>query len=200
MSKRQIVLASNNTGKIAEVTEYLDPLGWAVLPQSNWSIPSAPEPHGTFLENALSKARFVAQRTKGPVLSDDSGLCVPALGGAPGVDSRLYAGSEATDEQNVQKLLNVLSGVQTREAYFYCVLVYLESATDPAPKVWDGRWWGSITRERQEGHGGFGYDPVFWVKDLQCVAANLTRSQKNQLSHRGQALRYMVRYWEKERA
>ena len=199
MSKRQIVFASNNVGKIAEATEYLAPLGWQVLPQSNWQIPSAPEPHETFLENALSKARFVAQRVQGPVLSDDSGLCIPVLGGAPGVNSRFYAGSTASDEQNMRKLLHQLEGVQTREAYFYCVLVYLESARDPTPKIWEGRWWGSIATE-PDGSGGFGYDPVFWVEELACMASHLTRAQKNQWSHRGQALRSMVRFWEEGHA
>lgn len=199
MSKRPVVLASNNANKIAEVTEYLAPLGWEVLPQSHWGIPSAPEPYETFLENALSKARFVAKRVQGAVLSDDSGLCVPALDGMPGVNSRFYAGNLATDEQNVQKLLRDLDGVRAREAYFYCVLVFLESPMDPTPKIWEGRWWGSIAKE-PEGSGGFGYDPVFWVDELACMVSNLTRPQKNQYSHRGQALRSMVRYWKQEHA
>ncbi|MEW9810131.1 MAG: RdgB/HAM1 family non-canonical purine NTP pyrophosphatase [Candidatus Symbiodolus clandestinus] len=192
MSK-PIVLATGNSGKIAELTPVLQNLGLNPIPQSQWSIPTVAENGMTFVENALLKARHCAQHTGIPVLADDAGLVVDALQGAPGLYSARYAGESASDLDNNLKLLQQLQLLPTanRSAHFYCVLVYLSHATNPAPLIAEGRWQGQIAYQPL-GDQGFGYDPLFYLPEQHCSAAQLSREQKNQLSHRGQALRRLL--------
>ncbi|MGM0767811.1 MAG: RdgB/HAM1 family non-canonical purine NTP pyrophosphatase [Pseudomonadota bacterium] len=190
---RKLVIASNNKGKIAELTDLLGPLGLHPVAQGELGVSEAEEPAVTFVENAILKARHAARETGLPALADDSGLAVDALGGAPGVRSARYAGPQASDRDNVDALLKALAGVPDweRGAQFHCVLVYLRHADDPTPVICHGRWPGTIlTAER--GDGGFGYDPVFWVPETGCSAAELTREQKGRISHRGQALAQLL--------
>lgn len=182
----RLVLASNNTGKLQELTALLAPLSIKVLPQSAWRIPDAPEPHPTFVENALAKARHAAKLTGLPALSDDSGLCVDALSGAPGVRSARLAGEPSDDARNNAQLLHLMSGVAERSARYYCVLVLLRHQDDPQPLIAEGEWHGAIL-DAPRGDGGFGYDPLFWLADLHCTAAELPLAEKNRLSHRARA-------------
>ena len=186
-----IVLASNNPGKLRELSALLAPLGFAPRPQSELGVGEAEEPHETFLENALAKARHAARATGLAAIADDSGLCVPALGGAPGVHSAHYAGSDGDrdqrDARNNAKLVAALRGERARAAYYYCVLVLLRSPADPTPVVADARWHGEIL-ERPRGSGGFGYDPHFLLPAIGLTAAELDPREKNRVSHRGQAL------------
>lgn len=188
-----IVLASDNAGKVREINQVLAELGLAVVPQSQFGVPSAEETGLTFVENAILKARNAAQHTGHPAIADDSGLEVDALGGAPGVRSARYAGPAATDRANLEKLLAALSDVpQTRrEARFQCVMVYLRRADDPTPIIASGTWDGVIAAAPR-GANGFGYDPVFLVAGRDCTSAELPPEEKNRLSHRGQALRALV--------
>lgn len=184
---RRIVLASSNAGKLREFRALLQPLDFDVVAQGDLGIESAEEPHFTFIENALAKARHAAARSGLPALADDSGLCVRALGGAPGVHSARFA-AEATDIANNAELLRRLQDQQERRAHYVCVLVAVCSADDPEPLVSDARWHGEILRQPR-GTGGFGYDPLFFVPECGCSAAELTAGHKNRISHRGLALR-----------
>jgi len=185
----KLVIASNNRGKIAELSELLAPLGIRPVAQGELGVSEAEEPAVTFVENAILKARHAARATGLPALADDSGLAVDALGGQPGVRSARYAGEQASDQDNIQALLQALADVPDgdRGAQFHCVLVYLRHADDPTPIICHGRWPGSILKEPR-GEGGFGYDPVFLVPEKGCSAAELTRAEKSHISHRGRAL------------
>ena len=195
--KRQIVLASGNAGKLAEFQHLFAPLQWTVQPQSDFGIgstlPEAEESGLTFIENAIIKARYAAEVSGLPAISDDSGLAVDYLQGAPGIYSARYAGTEASAEDNNQKLLKALHGVPSaqRSARFHCVLVYLRHAADPTPIIAHGIWDGFIIEEAL-GHEGFGYDPLFFVPSEHCTAAELGKVRKNQLSHRFQALQQLM--------
>ena len=187
----RLVLASNNAGKAREFNELLAPLGIAVQPQSDFGVPEADEPFPGFVENAIAKARHAARHTGLPALADDSGLCVAALGGAPGIHSARYAGEPKSDQRNIDKLLAELSGVDDRRAHFVCVLALVRSADDPQPIIAEGEWHGSILAAPR-GNNGFGYDPLFWLDDLQQTAAELDPPLKNMLSHRGAACRHLI--------
>jgi XTP/dITP diphosphohydrolase len=190
------VLATSNRGKAAELSALLASAGITLqlTAQAEFGVSSPAETEATFVENALLKARHAARSTGLPAIADDSGLVVPALGGAPGVHSARYAGEGADDRANVAKLLAALAApTLERSAKFYCVLVALERADDPAPLIATGAWAGTIAHEPR-GAGGFGYDPVFLVPDLGCTAAELTAEQKNRMSHRGAALRRLVEF------
>lgn len=186
-----LVLASNNAGKLKEFGELLAPLGFIVKPQRDFDIPEADEPHKTFVENALEKARHASRLTGLPAMADDSGICVKALGGAPGVLSARYAGEPKSDARNNAKLISDLAAHSDKSAYYYCVLVFVRHADDPQPVIADGRWDGQVITEAR-GQGGFGYDPHFLVPQLGKTAAELPSEQKNLYSHRGQALRMLV--------
>ncbi len=192
--QRTVVLASNNAGKLEEFSSLLAPLGLELRKQSELGISEAEEPHATFVENALAKARHVAQLSGLPALADDSGVCVPTLGGAPGVLSARYAGEPKSDARNNQKLIHDLSTHEDKSAYYYCVLVYLRHADDPQPVIAEGRWDGKIIATPR-GANGFGYDPHFWIPSLNKTADELSAEEKNQLSHRGQALRALIAKW-----
>lgn len=197
MAPQTLILASNNSAKVQELQALLQPLGLNVVRQSELNIPEADEPHGTFVENALAKARHAAQLSGLPALADDSGICVEALLGAPGVISAHYAGFPKSDAANNQKLVADLAGVANRRAHYVCVLVLVRSATDPEPIIAEGRWWGEVVATPQ-GQGGFGYDPHFYLPELQKTAAQLTAEQKNQFSHRAQALQGLLARLERE--
>lgn len=184
-----LVIASNNQGKITELSDLLSPLGLQPVAQGELGVSEAEEPAVTFVENAILKARHAARVTGLPALADDSGLSVDALNGQPGVRSARYAGDNATDADNVQALLTAMQQVPEgqRSAQFHCVLVYLRHADDPTPIICHGRWPGQILTSPR-GDGGFGYDPVFLAPEHNCSAAELTRQQKGSISHRGRAL------------
>ncbi len=184
---QKIVLASNNAKKLKELSALLTPLGIQLIPQGELGVPEAEEPHYTFLENALAKARHAAQLTGLPALADDSGLCVKALGGAPGVQSARYAGEPKSDARNNEKLLAALTGVADRRAHFVSLLVLVRHGDDPQPLVAEGEWHGEII-DQYRGEGGFGYDPLFYVPAEKATAAELSAEVKNRLSHRGQAM------------
>jgi XTP/dITP diphosphohydrolase len=186
-----IVLASNNAGKVREFSALLGPAGFDLRPQSEFDVPEAEEPFMTFVENALTKARHAARLTGLPALADDSGVCVNALGGAPGVLSARYAGEPKSDAANNRKLVADLAAQTDRSAYYYCVLVFVRHADDPQPVIADGRWDGEIVAQAR-GDGGFGYDPHFWLPQLGKTAAQLSADEKNRCSHRAQALRALV--------
>lgn len=189
--KRPLVLASNNRGKLAEFDRLLAPLGFAIQTQAELNISEAEEPYPTFIENALTKARHAARESSLPALADDSGICVPALSGAPGVFSARYAGEPKSDAANNAKLVADLQEHKDKSAYYYCVLVYLRHADDPQPVIADARWFGEVIDEPR-GQGGFGYDPHFWLPSLNKTAAELAPEEKNQISHRAQALRILI--------
>lgn len=186
----KLVLASNNQGKLKEFGELLLPLGFEVHAQQEFNVPEVAEPYPSFVENALTKARHAARHTGLPALADDSGICAPALGGAPGVHSARYAGEPRSDEANNQKLIRELAGLDA-SVYYYCVLVFIRHADDPQPVIADGRWHGQLIAQAQ-GQGGFGYDPYFWLPSLNKTVAQLPAEDKNRLSHRGQALRSLI--------
>lgn len=188
---KKLVLASNNAKKMKELNALLAPLGFEVIPQGQLGIPEAEEPHCTFVENALAKARHAAQLSGLPALADDSGLCVAALGGAPGVYSARYAGEPKSDARNNAKLLTDLAGQSDRRAHFACVLVLVRAADDPQPIIAEGEWHGEILTA-QRGADGFGYDPLFYVPTHCQTAAELDGAIKNQLSHRGQAMQKLI--------
>ena len=188
---QKIVLASNNAKKLKELSALLMPLGIQLIPQGELGVPEAEEPHHTFLENALAKARHAAQLTGLPALADDSGLCVKALGGAPGVQSARYAGEPKSDARNNEKLLAALAGVADRRAHFVSLLVLVRHGEDPQPLVAEGEWHGEIIGDYR-GEGGFGYDPLFYVPAEQATAAELAAEVKNRLSHRGQAMARLI--------
>lgn len=185
---KKIVLASNNQGKLKEFYQILSPLGVELHSQSEFDVPEADEPFFTFVENALAKARHASKLTGLPALADDSGICVNALQGAPGVFSARYAGEPKSDSRNNQKLIVDLQNKADKSAYYYCVLVLVRSEHDPQPVIADGIWTGEIVASAR-GENGFGYDPHFWIPSLNKTVAELSAEQKNQLSHRGQALR-----------
>ena len=188
---RTLVLASNNSGKLKEFNAMLAPIGFEVHAQGGFNVPEADEPHLSFVENALEKARHAARLTGLPALADDSGVCANALGGAPGVLSARYAGEPKSDVRNNQKLIADLAAYADKSAYYYCVLVLVRHADDPQPVIAEGRWDGEIIAMAR-GQGGFGYDPHFWLAALGKTAAELDSEEKNRLSHRGQALRTLV--------
>lgn len=188
---RTLILASNNAGKLKEFSALLAPINFDLHTQSEFNVPEAEEPHVTFIENAIAKARHAARLTGKPALADDSGVCVNALGGAPGVYSARYAGEPKSDQRNNEKLIADLAAHEDKSAYYYCVLVFVRHADDPQPVIADGRWNGEMI-DTPRGQGGFGYDPYFWIPELQKTAAELSSEEKNRLSHRGQALRALI--------
>jgi XTP/dITP diphosphohydrolase len=188
---QKLILASNNPGKLREFSQLLAPLDFALLPQAGFAVPEADEPHVTFIENALAKARHAAHHTGLPALADDSGLVVLALGGAPGVHSARYAGEPKDDRRNNQKLVAALANVADRRAHYVAVLVLVRHADDPQPLIGEGEWHGEIIATPR-GDGGFGYDPHFFIPDLQRTAAELDAAEKNRRSHRGQALAQLI--------
>jgi XTP/dITP diphosphohydrolase len=189
---RKLVIASNNPGKLREFQFLLQPLGIEVLTQAQLGISEAEEPHVTFVENALAKARHVSRLSGLPTLADDSGICVAAMNGAPGVLSARYAGDNPkSDQRNNEKLLQDMQGIADRRAHYYCVLVLLHHADDPQPLIAEGEWRGEIAH-REQGDGGFGYDPLFWLPEFGKTSAQLGREQKHAISHRGKALRVLL--------
>ena len=184
---KQLVLASNNPGKIREISAILASLAIEVVPQAQFNIPEADEPHGTFIENALAKARHAAAASGLPALADDSGICVDALDGAPGVYSARFAGDPKSDERNNQRLLELLAHSDNRTARYYCVIVVLRHVDDPQPLIAEGEWQGEVLRAPR-GTGGFGYDPLFLDPALGLTGAELPMEKKNRISHRGKAL------------
>lgn len=204
----RVVLASNNAGKLREMRALLDDAGVTLVAQAELGVPDAEEPHPTFIENALAKARHAAALSGLPALADDSGVCVPVLGGAPGVRSARYAADsvagaapestshgtgarERADAANNAKLVAALARSEDRRAYYYCALVLVRSADDPQPIIADGSWHGEIVDEPR-GANGFGYDPHFLVADRGLTAAELDAAEKNRISHRGQAMRALL--------
>jgi len=188
---KKLVLASGNAGKLREFGQLLAPFDFEVLPQSAFNVPEADEPHVTFVENAIAKARHAALLTGLPALADDSGLCVGALGGAPGVFSARYGGEPKSDARNNAKLLADLSGIKDRRAHYVAVLVLMRSAVDPQPIITEGEWHGEII-DVPRGAGGFGYDPYFMVPGTGMTVAELPHEEKNRRSHRGQALAQLI--------
>lgn len=188
---KQLVIASGNAHKLDEIGLLLQPLGIEVLPQSVFNVPEAAEPHATFIENALAKARHAARLTGLPALADDSGICVEALGGAPGVISAIYAGEPRSDARNNEKLLRALHGIRDRRAHYHCALVLLRHADDPQPIIAEGQWHGVIL-EAPRGEGGFGYDPLFLDPTFEKTVAEISMADKNRISHRGKALAVLL--------
>ena len=184
---KKLVIASNNPGKLREIDRILSPLGMEVLPQSVFNIPEAEEPHCTFIENCLAKARHASELSGLPALADDSGICVDALNGAPGVYSARFAGEPKSDERNNLKLLESLAHEANRKAHYYCVIVLVRHPHDPQPLIAEGVWEGEILHGPR-GTGGFGYDPLFLVPGLDQTGAELSMDIKNSISHRGKAL------------
>ena len=191
----KLVLASNNAKKLKELNAILAPLGWERVPQGELGVPEAEEPHVTFVENALAKARHAAHLTGLPALADDSGLCVDLLGGAPGVQSARYAQSTTdepkSDARNNEKLLEALGKNSHRDAHFVSVIVFVRHADDPQPLIAEGEWHGQILAAAR-GDSGFGYDPLFYLPEFDKTAAELDPATKNAVSHRGQALQALV--------
>jgi len=188
---KKLVLASNNAGKLREFQALLTPLHFEVIPQGQLGIPSCEEPFQTFVENALAKARHASAASGLPALADDSGICVQALGNRPGVLSARFAGDLANDEANNQLLITSLRGISNRAAHYVCALVMVNSADDPEPLIVQTRWNGVIVDQAQ-GSNGFGYDPYFFLPEVQMTAAQLDPAQKNAISHRGQAMRELI--------
>ena len=189
---QKLVIASNNPGKLREFQHMLAPLGIEVLTQSQLGISEAEEPHCTFIENALAKARHVSRASGLPALADDSGICVDALGGAPGVQSARYAGDNPrSDRRNNDKLLQDMQGATDRRAHYYCVLVLVRHADDPQPIIAEGEWHGEIAHA-ERGHGGFGYDPMFWLPELGKMSSELSHDEKHAISHRGRAMKVLL--------
>ena len=188
---QKLVLASNNAGKVREFAALLAPLQFEVIPQGALGIASAEEPHHTFVENALAKARHASAVSGLPALADDSGICAHALDGAPGVLSARYAGEPANDVANNQRLIQDLAGNINRGAHYVCALVFVNKVNDPEPLIVQTRWYGTVIDEPR-GSNGFGYDPHFFLPELGLTAAELDPEQKNAISHRGQALRELI--------
>jgi XTP/dITP diphosphohydrolase len=188
---QKLVLASNNAGKVREFQGLLAPFHFQVIPQGELGIPAAEEPHHTFIENALAKARHASAASGLPALADDSGICAHALDGAPGVYSARYAGLDGDNVANNQKLIAALQGKTDRGAHYVCALVMVNSTNDPEPLIVQARWYGQIVDEPQ-GDRGFGYDPHFFIPELGKTVAQLEPAEKNQISHRGQALRELI--------
>ena len=195
---KKLVLASGNPGKLREFRQMLAPLGMEIVPQSELGISEADEPHRTFVENALAKARHASQCSGLPAFADDSGICVDALGGAPGVHSARYAaepghpgGREDQDARNNRKLLAELSAAGKREAHYYCVIVMVRHHDDPEPLIAEGRWHGEVIADAR-GTNGFGYDPYFLLPELGRTVAELAPGEKNAISHRGRAIAHLL--------
>jgi len=189
-----IVLASGNSGKLKEFSALLKPLGLTVIPQASLNISEAPEPHPTFVENALAKARHASALAGMPAIADDSGLCVRALNGAPGIVSARYAQSEQgarSDLANNQKLVQALHQMSDRRAWYVAVLVFLTHADDPQPIIAEANWFGEIV-DHPMGENGFGYDPHFFIAEHGCTVAQLDPVLKNAVSHRGQAMKILL--------
>lgn len=195
MTLKKIVLASNNAGKVKEFNLLLEPLGLEVIPQGLLGIPSCEEPFPSFVENAITKARHASKLSGLPALADDSGICVDALDGLPGVLSARFSLSDQkkdpSDEDNNQLLIKKLTGISNRSAHFTCTLVFLRSAIDPEPLIATGKWYGDII-DTPRGSAGFGYDPHFFVPNLNKSAAELSAEEKNAVSHRGLAMRELI--------
>ena len=187
----KIVIASGNAGKLREITRILEPLRIDAVPQSDFGVPECPEPYVTFIENCLAKARHTSAHTGLPALADDSGICVEALNGAPGVYSARYAGEPKSDARNNDKLIAALQGEANRRAHYYCIMVLVRYADDPEPVIAEGRWFGEII-DTPRGDGGFGYDPYFLLPALGKTGAEMDADAKNAVSHRGQALRELA--------
>lgn len=198
VSVRRLVLASNNAGKLREFRRLLEPLRIEVIAQAELGIGEVVEPHPTFIENALAKARHASAHAELPALADDSGLCVPALGGMPGVISARYAGEPKSDARNNARLIAELRAVADRRAHYYCVLVWVRAPDDPEPIVAEGAWHGRIV-EAPRGSGGFGYDPHFEDLETGMTGAELPLEKKNALSHRGRAIRALIEQLQSER-
>ena len=193
--EKVLVLASNNKGKLREFQAMFAGAGVEVINQGALGVPSCPEPYETFVENCLAKARHAARLTGKPAMADDSGVCVDALGGMPGVHSARFAGEPSDDAANNRLLVEKLQGTENRRAHYTCVLGAVRSADDPEPLIAEGRWFGEI-RDTPAGEGGFGYDPYFFLPDAGKTAAQMSAEEKNSVSHRGQALvklRAMIR-------
>jgi XTP/dITP diphosphohydrolase len=187
----RLCLASGNEGKLREFRRLLAPLGIDVVAQRALGIGDAEEPHPTFIENALAKARHASAHSGLPALADDSGICVAALGGAPGVLSARYAGEPRSDARNNAKLIAALAGVDDRRAHYYCVLALVRHAADPEPMFAEGRWQGRVI-DAARGDGGFGYDPYFEDAASGLTGAEMPLAQKNAVSHRGIAMRELI--------
>lgn len=188
---KRLVLASSNPGKIREFRELLAPLELEVVPQGELGVTEAEEPHATFVENALAKARHASSQARLPALADDSGICVAALDGEPGVHSARFAGEPRSDARNNDKLVRLLAGLSDRRAHYYCVIVLVRHAEDPEPLIAEGRWHGEVVATPR-GAGGFGYDAHFLLPDLGRTAAELSAEEKHAISHRGKALRRLI--------
>ncbi len=201
----RLVIASNNPGKLREIGAILAPLRIEVVPQGELGVSEAEEPHCTFVENALAKARHASRATGLPALADDSGVCVHALGGEPGVHSARYAasagnaGRDVQDLLNNEKLLNALAGKSDRRAHYCCVIVLVRHADDPQPLIAEAEWHGEIL-DAPRGSGGFGYDPLFFIAELGKTGAELTPQEKNGVSHRGRALALLVEKLQEQQA
>ncbi|MEZ7205886.1 XTP/dITP diphosphatase [Pseudoalteromonas sp. DY56-GL79] len=191
----KVVLATGNQGKVKELSAMLNQYDIEVLPQSDFNVPEVAETGTTFVENAIIKARHAAKISGLPAIADDSGLEVDALNGAPGVYSARYAGANADDQKNIDHLLAALGEQTERSARFWCVLVYMRHADDPTPIICQASWEGEITTT-QQGREGFGYDPIFKVQGLDYTSAELTKEEKNAISHRGQALKQLVSHFQ----
>ena len=198
----KLVIATGNKGKLREIAHILAPLNIEIVPQSEFNLPECPEPHCTFIENALAKARHASKHTGLPALADDSGLCVDALNGAPGVVSARYAGKNAPnslltqDERNNDKLLLEMSNINNRHAHFYCVMVLVRHEHDPEPIIAEGSWHGVILREYR-GTDGFGYDPLFLDDKTGKTVAELPLEIKSRISHRGHAMAKLLQKLER---
>ena len=188
---KKIVIASGNPGKLREIRRILEPLDFNVVPQSDFGVPECPEPHVTFIENCLAKARHASLHSGLPALADDSGICVDALNGAPGVYSARYAGEPKSDARNNEKLIAALANEANRRAHYYCVIVLVRHPDDPQPLIAEGSWHGEII-DTPRGVNGFGYDPYFYLPEFGKTAAELDPDHKNAISHRGQALDILV--------
>lgn len=186
-----VVLASGNRGKLQELNDLLGGLGIALRSQADYQVVEAEETGLSFIENAILKARNAARQSGCAALADDSGLCVDALGGAPGIYSARYAGASANDAANNAKLLTELNNKSQRGAHFHCALAFVRHADDPAPIVCEGQWQGTIL-EQARGENGFGYDPLFYIAELEKSSAELSKAEKNQISHRALALKQLL--------
>ena len=189
---RKLVIASGNPGKIREIERILAPLKIEVVSQAALGVSPADEPHSTFVENALAKARHASAATGLPAIADDSGICVDALDGAPGVHSARYAGTPLSDERNNATLLEQMAGVTDRRAHYYCVIILMRHVNDPQPLMAEGAWRGEIVQSPR-GNRGFGYDPLFLDSHAGLTGAELPASRKNRVSHRGKAMRKLLR-------
>ena len=194
MIKEKIVLASGNLNKVKEINALLSNTSYEIIPQSEFNVIEADETGATFLENALIKARNAAQHTKYPVIADDSGIEVDALDGKPGVFSSRYAGQNASDKDNLNKLIKNIKRLDPKDCHarFICSMVFLENMNEKDPIVVEGVWEGYVVANPR-GKNGFGYDPIFYIPSLSCTSAELSDDKKNELSHRGQALRLLIK-------